>query len=334
MRAYRFTGYGPVASNVTLADIADPVARRGEVQIEIHAASLNPIDYKIVRGDLRRVSFYTLPHRLGYDLSGIVTTVGEGVSRFKPGDAVYARTSGDSIGSFAEKIVLDQDCVANKPSQVSHAEAASLSLVGLTTMQGLIDRLHAKAGQSILIHAGSGGVGTFAVQYCKHLGMNVTATTSSRNADFVKSLGADRVIAYDKENYLDAGGSYDIVYDTLGGAVTVDSFKVIKRGGVVLSLSGPPDRDFPRRIGAGFVIRAAVWFMSRKVYAAAAKAGASYCWYLTEPSSRQLAEIATLIESGAIKPVIDREFPFENLVDALIHLQAGRARGKVVLKVR
>ncbi|MBI3702009.1 MAG: NADP-dependent oxidoreductase [Afipia sp.] len=334
MRAYQFTGYGPVASNVTLSDIADPVARRGEVHIEIHAASLNPIDYKIVRGDLRRVSSYALPHRLGYDLSGVVTAVGAGVSRFKAGDAVFARTSGDSIGSFAETIVLDQDCVAMKPSSVSHAEAASLALVALTTVQGLVDRLHVKAGQSILIHAGSGGVGTFAVQYCKHLGMNVTATTSSRNADFVKSLGADRVIAYDKENYLDGGAAYDIVYDTLGGAVTADSFKVVKRGGTVLSLSGPPDRDFPRRIGAGFVVRTAVWFMSRKVYAAAAKAGASYVWYLTEPSGRQLTDVAALVDAGKIKPVIDREFPFDKLVDALTHLQSGRSRGKIVLKVR
>ncbi len=334
MRAYLFTGYGPTSSNVTLGDIPDPVARRGEVQIEVHAASLNPIDYKIVRGDLRRVSFYTLPHRLGYDLSGVVTAIGAGVSRFKPGDEVFARTSGDSIGSFAETIVLDQDYVAFKPPGVSHAEAASVALVGLTTVQGLVDRVHAKAGQSILIHAGSGGVGTFAVQYCKHLGLNVTATTSSRNADFVKSLGADRVIAYDKENYLDGGAIYDIVYDTLGGEVTADSFKVVKRGGVVLSLSGPPDRDFPKRIGAGFGIRAAVWFMSRKVYAAAGKAGASYRWYLTEPSGRQLTDIAKLVEGGAIKPVIDREFPFEQLIDALTYLQAGRARGKVVLKVR
>jgi alcohol dehydrogenase len=334
MRAYQFTGYGPVASNVSLADMPDPVARRGEVLIDIHAASLNPIDYKIVRGDLRRVSTYTLPHRLGYDLAGVVKAAGAGVSRFKPGDEVFARTSGDSIGSFAEQISLDQDYVAIKPQRLSYAEAASLALVGLTTVQGLVDRLHAKAGQSILIHAGSGGVGTFAVQYARHLGMNVTATTSSRNADFVKSLGADRVIAYDKENYLDAGPIYDIVYDTLGGAVTVDSFKVVKRGGVVLSLSGPPDRDFPKRIGAGFVIRTAVWFMSRKVYAAAEKAGASYRWYLTEPSGKQLTEIAALAEAGTIRPVIDREFPFDKLIDALTYLQGGRARGKIVLKVR
>ena len=192
----------------------------------------------------------------------------------------------------------------------------------------------AAAGQRILIHAGSGGVGTFAVQYARHLGLHVTTTTSSKNADFVKSLGADRVIAYDRENYLEQGGGYDIVYDTLGGAFTVDAFKVVKRGGAVISLSGPPDRDFARREGAGWLVRVAVWLMSRKVYAASAEAGASYCWFFTEPNGDQLREIAALVDSGAIKPVIDREFAFEQLPAALTYLEAGRARGKVVLKVR
>jgi alcohol dehydrogenase len=223
--------------------------------------------------------------------------------------------------------------VALKPASVSHAEAAALPLVGLTTLQGF-SRVKARAGQRILIHAGAGGIGTFAVQYARHLGLHVTTTTSSKNADFVKSLGADRVIAYDRENYLDAGGDYDIVYDTLGGAFTTDAFKVVKRGGAVISLSGPPDRDFARREGAGWMVRAAVWLMSRKVYAASAEAGAIYCWFFTEPSGDQLREIAELVDRGAIKPVIDREFPFEQLPAALGHLETGRARGKVVLRVR
>ena len=146
--------------------------------------------------------------------------------------------------------------------------------------------------------------------------------------------GADRVIAYDRENYLEQGGGYDIVYDTLGGAFTVDAFRLVKRGGAVISLSGPPDRDFARREGAGWLVRAAVWLMSRKVYAASAEAGASYCWFFTEPDGDQLREIAGLVDSGAIKPVIDREFAFEQLPAALAYLEAGRARGKVVLKVR
>ena len=159
----------------------------------------------------------------------------------------------------------------------------------------MFGRAGAKSGQRILIHAGSGGVGTFAVQYAKHLGLHVTSTTSSKNADFVASLGADRVIAYDRENYLQQDGNYDIVYDTLGGAFTVDAFKVVKRGGVVISLSGPPDRDFARREGAGPLVGIVVWLMGRKVYAASAAAGARYEWSFTESNGDQLRDIAPLV---------------------------------------
>ena len=332
MQAFLLDGYGAVADHVRLAEIADPIPELDDVLIEIHAASLNPIDFKIVHGDLKRVSQYHLPHTLGFDASGVVLSAAR-ASGFKPGDAVYARASRETIGSFAEQIALPQEFVAPKPASISHVEAASLPLVGLTTLQGF-SRVAAHAGQRILIHAGAGGIGTFAVQYARHLGLDVTTTTSSKNAGFVKSLGADRVIAYDRESYLDAGGGYDIVYDTLGGAFTTDAFKVVKRGGAVISLSGPPDRDFARREGKGLVVSAAVWLMNRKVYAASEKAGASYCWFFTEPSGDQLREIAGLVDGGAIKPVIDREFAFEQLPDALTYLEAGRARGKVVLKVK
>jgi alcohol dehydrogenase len=333
MRAFVLDGYGAVADHVRLAEIADPVPGPDDVLIDIHAASLNPIDFKLVHGNLKRVSKYRLPRPFGFDASGIVTSTGPSARRFKPGDAVYARASRETIGTFAEKIALPERFIALKPAVISYAEAAALPLVGLTTLQGFA-RVGAKAGQRILIHAGAGGIGTFAVQYARHLGLHVTTTTSSKNADFVRSLGADKVIAYDRENYLEAGGDYDIVYDTLGGAFTVDAFKVVKRGGAVISLSGPPDRDFARREGAGWLVGVAVWLMSRKVYAASAAAGASYCWFFTEPSGDQLREIAALVESGAIKPVIDREFAFEQLPAALTYLEAGRARGKVVLKVR
>ena len=333
MRAFLLTGYGAISDHVRLAEIADPAPGPGEVLIDIHAASLNPIDFKTVRGDLKRVSKYKLPRTFGFDASGIVIAAGSGATRFKPGDAVYVRATRDTIGTFAERIALPENIVALKPATISHAEAASLPLVGLTTLQGF-GRASAVAGQRILIHAGSGGVGTFAVQYARHLGLHVTSTTSSKNADFVKSLGADKVIAYDRENYLEQGGDYDIVYDTLGSAFTVDAFKVVKRGGTVISLSGPPDRDFARREGAGWLVGVAVWLMGRKVYAASAAAGADYCWYFTEANGDQLRDIAVLVERGAIKPVIDREFAFERLPDALRYLEAGRARGKVVLKLR
>jgi len=333
MRAFVLDGYGAIADHVRLADLADPVAGPDDVLIDIHAASLNPIDFKLVRGDLKRVSKYTLPRPFGFDASGIVLSAGARVTGFKPGDAVYARASRETIGTFAEKIALQEKFVALKPAAISHLEAAALPLVGLTTLQGF-GRVGARAGQRILIHAGAGGIGSFAIQYAKHLGLHVTTTTSSKNADFVKALGADRVIAYDRENYLDAGGGYDIVYDTLGGAFTVDAFKLVKQGGAVISLSGPPDRDFARREGAGWLVRVAVWLMSRKVYAASAESGASYCWFFTEPDGDQLREIAGLVDSGAIKPVIDREFAFDQLPAALSYLEAGRARGKVVLRVK
>jgi NADPH:quinone reductase-like Zn-dependent oxidoreductase len=333
MRAYLLDGYGAIADHVRLAGVTDPIPRFNEVLIGIHAASLNPIDFKIVRGDLKRVSKYRLPRSFGFDASGVVLAAGTQTTQFKPGDAVYLRASRETIGTFAEQIALPEAFVALKPAKVSHAQAASLPLVGLTTLQGF-QKVGARAGQRILIHAGAGGIGTFAVQYAKHIGLHVTSTTSAKNADFVKSLGADRIIAYDREDYLEQGGGYDIVYDTLGGAFTVDAFKVVKRGGAVISLSGPPDRDFARRMGAGLVVRVAVWLMSRKVYAASEAAGASYCWFFTEPSGDQLREITGLIDSGAIKPVIDREFAFEELPAALAYLEKGRARGKVVLKVK
>jgi NADPH:quinone reductase-like Zn-dependent oxidoreductase len=333
MRAFLLDGYGAIADHVKLAEVADPVPGPGDVLIDIHAASLNPIDFKIVRGDLKRVSKYQLPRTFGFDASGVVLSAGTRATRFKAGDAVYVRSSRETIGTFAERIALPEKFVARKPASVSHAEAAALPLVGLTTLQGFA-KVGARAGQRILIHAGAGGIGTFAVQYAKHIGLHVTTTTSSKNADFVKSLGADTVIAYDRQNYLEQGGGYDIVYDTLGGAFTVDAFKVVKRGGAVISLSGPPDRDFARREGAGLLVRVAVWLMSRKVYAASEKAGASYCWFFTEPSGDQLREIAGLVEAGAIKPVIDREFAFDQLPEALAYLEKGRARGKVVLKVK
>jgi alcohol dehydrogenase len=333
MRAFVLTGYGAISENVRLAEIPGPVAGPGEVLIEVHAASLNPIDFKLVHGALKRISNYKLPRPIGFDASGVVMSVGAGATQFKPGDAVYVRTSRDTIGTFAEQIALPEKFVALKPTAITHAQAASLPLVALTTLQ-CFGRAGARAGQRILIHAGSGGVGTFAVQYADYLGLDVTSTTSAKNADFVRSLGADRVIAYDRANYLEQGGDYDIVYDTLGGAFTVDAFKLVRRGGVVISLSGPPDRDFARREGAGWLVGVAVWLMGRKVYAAGAKAGAAYCWSFTEASGDQLRDIAALVDKGAIKPVIDREFAFEQLPAALTYLEAGRARGKVVLKLR
>jgi alcohol dehydrogenase len=333
MRAYVMTGYGKVPDVVRRVDMPGPTAGPDEVVCAIAAAALNPIDLKTIEGDLKRVVRYRMPHTIGFDASGTVHAVGSNVKVFKPGDEVFVRASRETIGTFAERIVLPQSFFARKPPRTPHQEAASLPLVGLTTVQGLVDRAHAKAGQRILIHAGSGGVGSFALQFTKAKGLHVTTTTSSRNADFVKSLGADAVIAYDQQDYRKQPDGYDIVFDTLGGEFTLDAFKVARRGGSVVSIVGPPDRQFGDQMGANWIVRAVMRFMSRRVFAASRETGIAYYRFLTESNGAQLADIAKLVDGGHIKPVIDQVFPFENLHDAFQRLASGRARGKIVPSV-
>jgi alcohol dehydrogenase len=334
MRVHVQTGYGPTADNIALIERPEPTPGSGDVVVAVHAASLNPIDYKIVHGLMRRVRSLKFPSPMGFDGSGVITAVGKRVKKFKVGDAVFFRAPIERRGSFAESIAIDERLVAAKPDKLSHGDAASLPLVGLTTVQGVTDRAKAKAGQSILIHAGSGGVGTFAVQYAKAIGLTVTSTTSSRNVDLVRSLGADHVVAYDKEDYRSRPDRYDIVFDMLGGDTLMDAFKVVKRGGTVISIAGPPTADVARQVKAGFIVRIAMAFMRRKVMAAARAAGAQYFGYLTESSGAQLEQIAALTDAGKLRAVIDNTFPFTGLAAAYAHLETGRSRGKVNLQVR
>jgi alcohol dehydrogenase len=333
MRHYVQTGYGPMRDTVALVEAADPVLGAGEILVDVRAASLNPIDYKIVLGALKMVQTLHFPSAMGFDGSGVVAAIGAGVTAFKPGDAVFFRAPRDRRGSFAQRFVIEARYAATKPEALSHAEAASLPLVSLTTVQGVLDRAKAKPGQSILIHAGSGGVGSFAVQYAKALGLHVTATCSSRNVDMVKALGADQVIAYDQADYRTRPDRYDIVYDTLGGDVTVDAFAVAKPGGSVISIAGPPTAEMAEQLGVGLLLRLAMRVMRRKVMAASARTGVAYFGYFTESDGAQLDDIGKMAATGAIKPVIDRSFPFENLVEALDYLETGHARGKVILDV-
>lgn len=333
MKAYVIDRYGDFSDVVELIDVPLLVPAPGEVVCDIAAAALNPIDLAVIRGDLKRVNAYDMPRRIGFDASGVVAAVGAGVTAFGIGDEVYVRARREAIGTFAQSIALDQRFFARKPATLSHQEAASLPLVALTTVQGLTDRAKARAGQRILIHAGSGGVGTFAIQYAKVLGLHVTSTTSSRNADFVRDLGADVVVEYDKQDYRSLPGGYDIVYDTLGKNYTLDAFKVARRGGVVISIAGPPDRQFADQVGAGLVVRLVMRFMSRRVYAASRATGVAYHRFLTESDGTQLSTVADLVDRGLIRPVLDQVFPFGELHAALERLSSGRARGKVVLDV-
>ncbi len=333
MRAWQAVAYGTTADCLQLRTLPRPMPGPGEVRIRVRAASLNPIDYKLLHGDLRRLMSLRFPMTLGFDASGIVDAVGAGSNQFAVGDNVYFRASRDTLGAFAEYSVQPEAFVASRPANLDAIGAASLPLVALTTVQGLVDRAHAEHGQRILIQAGSGGLGTFAIQYAKQLGLIVETTTSSGNAGWVAALGADRVIAYDREPVTTRGPIYDIVLDSLGGEHTLQAFDVLKPGGVVVSVAGPPDREMARKFGRNPLARLAMWAMARKVYAAADRKQARYFRYLTESSGPQLANVAALVELKRLRPVIDSVFEFERAVDAFDHLIAGRAKGKIVLKL-
>ena len=271
---------------------------------------------------------------MGNDLAGVVVRVGSGVRRFKPGDEVYARPDEDRIGAFAEFISIKEDAVANKPKKLTMEEAASIPLVGLTAWQALVERANLKTGQKVLIHAGSGGVGTFAIQLAKHLGAIVATTTSTANLDWVKRLGADIVIDYKKDDFANILHDYDVVLDTLGGETLEKSVRVLKPGGKLISIAGPPDPDFAKEIGATWIVRLAMRVLSHRIRKEAKRHHVSYSFLFMRPSGDQLREIGSLIDSGVIRPVVDRVFPFESTKEALAYVEKGHAKGKVIVKVR
>ena len=333
MKAFIVDRYGS-NDGVRVGEIPDPELRDDDVLVQIHAASVNPLDFKIRDGKLKRILPYRLPFILGNDLAGVVVRVGSGARRFKPGDEVYARPETDRIGAFAEFISIKEDAVANKPKELTMEEAASIPLVGLTAWQALIERANLKRGQKVLIHAGSGGVGTFAIQLAKHLGAIVATTTSTANLDWVKRLGADIVIDYRKDDFETILHDYDAVLDTLGGEALEKSLRVLKPGGKLISISGPPDPDFATDIGSTWILRLAMRLLSYRIRRRAKRHHVSYTFLFMRPSGDQLREIGALIDSGIIRPVVDRVFPFESTKEALAYVEKGRAKGKVIVKVR
>ena len=333
MRAWQAMQYGNERSSLRLNAVEKPRPKNSEVCIKVHAASLNPIDYKLLHGDLKSVMPIQFPITMGFDAAGVVESIGSEVSKFKIGDKVYMRASRESLRAFAEYTVQPEAFVALMPANCSYEESASFPLVALTTVQGFVDRAHLKSGDSVLILAGSGGLGSFAIQYAKQMGLIVHTTTSSRNAGWVQALGADKVFCYDQVNIADIKSQYDAVFETLGGENTLQAFVQIKVGGVVISVAGPPDIEMREKFGSNPIVRFVMWMMARKVYAAAKTKNARYFRYLTESNGQQLSQITSLIEQGKIKPVIDRIFSFEHGVEAFEYLAAGRAKGKVIIKV-
>ena len=260
--------------------------------------------------------------------------VGARVRRFKPGDEVYARPDKGRIGTFAEFIAVHEDDLAAKPKRLTTTEAASVPLVGLTAWQALIERAHLKHGQKVLVHAGSGGVGTFAIQLAKHVGATVATTTSTANADLVRSLGADIVIDYKKEDFAHILQDYDVVLSSLDKVTLEKSLRVLKPGGQLISISGPPDAAFARSIGASWALRVIMGFLSYGIRAKAKRRQVHYSFLFMRASGDQLSEITSLIDDGIIRPVVDRVFPFTSTKEAMAYVEAGRAKGKVVVSLK
>ena len=310
-----------------MAEVPIPEINEHEVLAEIHAASINPIDFKIRDGKVKMLLKYEMPLILGNDFSGVITKVGSKVTHFKVGDEIYARPRKNKIGTFAEYIAIHEDDIALKPKNLSFEEAASIPLVGLTSYQALHDIMHLQKGQKILIHAGSGGVGTFAIQLAKIMGATVTTTASEVGSDLVKSLGADQIINYKTEKFEEILKDYDAVFDTIGGTTLKKSFDIV-------SVSGMPNARFGKEFGSGFFKTFLFSLASKKLTALEKKHNAQYSFLFMKPSGDQLRIIANYIEAGKIKPVIDRVFPFEDAQKAMEYSEAGRAKGKIIVKIK
>ncbi|WP_457097669.1 NADP-dependent oxidoreductase [Lysobacter sp. P5_B9] len=321
-------------SALRLGEMPPPEVRDHDVLVAIHAASLNQLDAKIRDGEFKLILPYRLPLILGNDVAGVVVGVGSKVRGFKPGDEVYARPDQARIGTFAELIAMNETDVALKPRNLTMEEAASIPLVGLTAWQVLIERARLKKGQKVLIHAGSGGVGTFAIQLAKHLGATVATTTSTENVDLVRSLGADVVIDYKKEDFAKALNGYDVVLNSLGKDTLEKSLKVLKPGGKLISISGPPDTAFAQESGLSWLLQQVMRLLSFGIRSKASRHGVSYSFVFMRANVEQLSRITALLESGAVRQVVDRIFPFSATNEAMDYLAMGRAKGKVVIKVK
>lgn len=333
MKAFILESYGANRA-LQLADVPEPQLRDDEVLVQVHAAGVNQLDSKIRDGQFKLILPYRLPLILGHDVAGVVVKAGPRVRQFKPGDEVYARTDDFRIGTFAEFVPVKESSLAPKPKGLTMEEAASIPLVGLTAWQALVETAKLTKGQRVFIQAGSGGVGTFAIQLARHLGATVATTTSAANFELVRSLGADVVIDYRTQDFEDVLHDYDVVLNSQDGKTLGKSLRVLKGGAKLISISGPPDPAFGRNIAAPAFVRLVMRLLSSGVRRRARGRGIDYSFLFMRANGGQLREITRLIEAGAIRPVVDKVFAFESTNEALAYAEAGHAKGKVVIKIR
>jgi NADPH:quinone reductase-like Zn-dependent oxidoreductase len=333
MKAFIVDRYGKKDQG-RIGEMPDPELRENDVLVQVYAAGVNLLDSKIRSGEFKLILPYRLPLILGNDVAGVVVQIGRRARRFKIGDEVYARPPQDRIGTFAELIAMNEDAVAMIPKKLTMEEAASIPLVGLTAWQALIERANLKKGQKVLIHAGSGGVGTIAIQLAKHLGAIVATTTSTANLDLVKSLGADIAIDYKTTDFEKVLRDYDVVLNSLGTGTLNKSLQVLKPGGMLISISGPPDPSFAKDQRLSWSLKLVMTLLSYGIRKKAKRHHVSYSFLFMKADGDQLREITSLIDAEVLRPVVDRVFPFESTKEALAYVETGRAKGKVVVKVR
>jgi len=333
MKALIFNRYGK-RDNITFADVPRPSPKPDEILVQVHAAGLNPIDTMVPKGTFKPILKFQLPAILGSDLAGVVVEVGSRVTRFKLGDAVFASIFELGKGALAEFAAVPEHAAALKPTNLDFVQAASIPMVGLTSWQALKERAKLKPGQKVFIPAGSGGIGTFAIQFAKYLGAEVGTTTSTANVDLVRSLGADEVVDYKKQQFEDVLRDYDAVLGTVRGDALEKSLRILKPKSTVVSLIGPPDAAFARARRMNFFMVTVFGLLSRKIIRRARKRGVAYSFLWVHPDGNQLAEIGELLKSERIRPVINKVFPFEQAREALAYLEQGRAKGKVVVRMK
>lgn len=332
MKAFIVDRYGKNAPG-RMGDMPEPEMREDDVLIQVHAASVNALDLKIKSGEFKLILPYRLPLILGNDLAGTVIRVGARVRSFQPGDEVYARPDDDRIGTFAERIAVKESSVALKPRNIGMVEAASLPLVALTAWQTLVETAQLKKGQKVFIQAGSGGVGTIAIQLARHLGASVATTTSTANVDWVKALGADVVIDYKQQDFTTVLRDYDVALNSLGTATLGQSMQILRPGEHLISISGPPTPAFAAARGLAWPLKQVLRLLSLGIRNKARKIGGQYSFVFMRAEGAQLREITSLVESGAMHPVVDKVFPFSDIDQALAYVDSGRAKGKVVVQM-
>jgi len=326
MKALQIIKYGDIKNSLAINDIDKPTIKSNDILVEVKAVALNPIDYKLVEGHLKEKVQLHFPCTIGFDVSGVVVEKGTDVTDFEIGDSIFCRVPQEQMGTVTEYVAVNSDVVAKKPKNSSFEEAASLPLAGLTAMQAL-ERVGIKEDDRVLIHAGSGGVGSFAIQYAKAKGAIVYTTTSTKNVDWVKALGADRVIDYKTEDYKAIVKNLDIVFDTLGDTYTFEAFEIIKEGGKVTTIVGPPDQETAKHMGM------TDYKLPEKLSKLIKKKSATYKLTWMQPDAKQLKAIGEMVEDGAVKPIVDLIYPFEDAIDAYEYLATGRAKGKVIISM-